>query len=267
MRRIGVFVMGVFLMASVSDAEVPKLIRYQGQAVDSKGVPLEGPYALTFRLYDAETAGTVIWQETQPDVLMSGGNFSVLLGQVQGLQGVDWSRPLWLSVQVNQDAELSPRQRITSVPLAIRAERAEQLTVPVTTSTITDDANRLMPSGAIILWTGSACPAGYTRSSALDGKFLVANASYNPAAGGSTTHNHGGSTGNHALTLSEIPSHTHGIRGHYNGGSEGPNWFPNTSDPVYTTTESAGGGQGHSHTINAADHRPPYATVLLCQKD
>ena len=135
-RGIGVCLMGVFLMASGSDAEVPKLIRYQGQAIDSKGVPLEGPYDLTFRLYMAETAGTVVWEETQPAVQMAGGHFSVLLGQVQGLGGIDWTQPLWLSVQVNQDAELTPRQRITSVPLAIRAESAEKLTQPLTPTLI-----------------------------------------------------------------------------------------------------------------------------------
>ena len=46
--------MGV-LLAGVAFAQVPHLVRYQGQAVDSHGIPLEGPYVLTFRLYDATT--------------------------------------------------------------------------------------------------------------------------------------------------------------------------------------------------------------------
>ena len=45
--------------------------------------------------------------------------------------------PLWISIQVGTDPELSPRQQITSVPLAIRAERAEQLTQPITPALIT----------------------------------------------------------------------------------------------------------------------------------
>ena len=40
------------------------------------------------------------------------------------------SKPLWLSIQVNTDPELSPRQQITSVPLAILAESAGALTDP-----------------------------------------------------------------------------------------------------------------------------------------
>ncbi len=250
--------------ASPVRADVPHLVRYQGQAVDTQGVPLEGPYNLTFRLYDAETAGTVIWQETQAGVVLAGGHFSVLLGSVTSLASVDWTQPQWLGVQVNGEPELAPRQRITSVPLAITAER---LAVPVTTSTITDDANALVPSGAVILWTGASCPAGYARLSVLDDRFVVGGASYNTSAGGSTTHDHGGQTGDHALSVAEMPPHTHGLRGHSSAGGPGPNWFPNQADPVFTQTESAGSGQAHSHPITAADHRPPFATVLLCQRN
>jgi len=253
------------LTCATAQAAVPHLVRYQGTAVDAKGVLLEGPYTLKFRLYDAATGGAVVWDETHTDVPITKGHFSVLLGQVTPLN-VDWNTPLWLAVQVGTDPELAPRQPITSVPLAIRSEVAEQLTVPVTTSTITDDANRLVPSGAIILWDGAGCPVGYTRLATYDGRFLVASGTAGNT-GGSDTHTHGGSTGSHALTVNEMPPHTHGIRGHANGGGQGPNWFPNLSDPVYTTTESAGAGAGHSHTISAADSRPAFKTILLCKKD
>ena len=111
----------------VAYAQVPHLIRYQGQAVDSNKVPLEGPYTLTFRLYDAATAGTKLWEEAQTNVSLSKGHFSVLLGQGTPLTAMNWSQPCWLSIQVGAQAELSPRQQFTSVPLALRAETAEQL--------------------------------------------------------------------------------------------------------------------------------------------
>ncbi|MBI2885248.1 MAG: hypothetical protein HYY15_03640 [Candidatus Omnitrophica bacterium] len=114
------------LLPALASGDIPKLIRYQGQALDANGVPLEGPYTLTFRLYDAETAGTKIWEETQTSVPISSGQFSVLLGQVAPFT-TDWSAPSWLSLQVGAEAELSPRQRITAVPLALRAETAERL--------------------------------------------------------------------------------------------------------------------------------------------
>jgi len=115
-------VMGGWEIGVVS-AQVPSFIRYQGQAVDSQGVPLEGPYTLTFRLYDAATGGTKIWEEIQANVALQDGRFSVLLGQVTPLAAMDWGEPCWLSVQVGSEPELAPRQRITSVPLALTTER------------------------------------------------------------------------------------------------------------------------------------------------
>ena len=246
-------------------AEIPHLVRYQGQAMDSNGVPLEGPYTLTFRLYDAQTGGMKVWEEQQPNVPLGQGHFSVLLGQQNSLNAVDWSAPCWLSVQVNTEPELTPRQRITSVPTALMAER---LSVPITTSTMTDDDNRLVPSGAIILWTGNTCPTGYTRTSALDGKFLVADGTYNPSAGGSNTkdlsHTH------------SMPNHTHANTNvqcmGWNASPGGPGSCGSTNAVVGSyfqsqQTQSGGGGQTSSNGSTALDIRPAFATVLLCQKD
>jgi len=121
------FLLMSLLPTSPAVAQVPQLIRFQGQAVDSQGVPLEGPYTLIFRLYDAATAGTKIWEETQTNIALSKGHFSVLLGQQNPLTSMDWSKSCWLSIQVGTQPELSPRQQFTSVPLALRAETAEQV--------------------------------------------------------------------------------------------------------------------------------------------
>lgn len=123
LRRGGLVIATLILWCTMSYAQVPALIRYQGQAVDEQGVPLEGPYDVTFRIYDAATGGTVEWEERHEDVALRGGHFSVLLGSVTPLDGMDWDEPCWLAVQVNGEHELEPRQRITSVPTAIAAER------------------------------------------------------------------------------------------------------------------------------------------------
>ncbi|MBI4227747.1 MAG: hypothetical protein HY600_05720 [Candidatus Omnitrophica bacterium] len=281
-RGLGAAVIGLFLTTPAL-AEVPHLLRYQGQAVDAKGVPLEGPHTLTVRLYDGETGGTPLWVETHPDVPLTGGHFSLLLGASTPLAPVDWTQPRWLAVQVDAEPELAPRQRITSVPLALRAETAEKLTTLITTSTITDDANRLTPSGAIILWMGASCPAGYTRLTALDGKFLAAGSSFNAAAGGSNTrnlqHNHEGVTGGHALTVPEMPSHTHPVVGRRirkSGGDNEVAVLENTGDldrgGYEEETNARGGASSHTHPLSndlssALDIRPEFATVLLCRKD
>lgn len=244
-------------------AQVPSLIRYQGQAVDTNGVPLEGPYTLTFRLYDAETGGTNVWEEVQPNVPLSTGHFSVLLGQVAPLTAMDWSQPRWLSVQVNAEPELSPRQRITSVPLAIRAETAES----VKTSGLTDDANRLVPSGAIMLWTGAACPAGYSRVAAFDGAMLKAGAT---------------SSGPTAAGLAELPAHTHGA-GSYTGPQHNHNiWTDTNSSQPLQNNGIPGGytynaawktvliqatGAGPVTGASASTGSETVVTVVLCQKN
>jgi hypothetical protein len=117
-------VMTLLAAPPLAIAQVPKLMRYQGQALDSQSVPLEGPYTLTFRLYDAASGGANVWEEAQPNVPLSQGHFSVLLGQVAALN-VDWSAPRWLSVQVNAEPELAPRQQITAVPMASMAEHVD----------------------------------------------------------------------------------------------------------------------------------------------
>ena len=91
MRQLLAVAIFVVLVAHPSArAEVPSLIRYQGQAVDANGVPLEGPYTLKFRLYNAETAGTVVWEETQPNVPLSKGHFSILLGSIKRVNQEAW---------------------------------------------------------------------------------------------------------------------------------------------------------------------------------
>ena len=265
--------LAVFLLTiGPSHAAVPRLVRYQGKAVDSKKVPLEGPYNLTFRLYDAATAGTIVWQEPQTNVPLSGGHFSVLLGQVNPLT-VDWSKPLWLSVQVNTDPELAPRQQITSVPLALRAEVAEGLVTQITTSTITDDANKLVPTGAVILWIGSACPAGYTRLSALDDRFLVGGGSYNAAAGGSNAHTHGAGSFSNAAHTHTLAVNSGAAQGNsvdnqiaVSGGAIVHTSNGGVGDQPRTTTTSGGTGT-ITGTSASQDSRPAFATVLLCKKD
>ena len=265
-RNLMVFALTSALLDSPVHGAVPQLIRYQGQAVDSQGTPLEELYTLTFKLYTAATNGTIVWQEPHPNVVLSGGHFSVLLGDTQSLQGVDWTQPLWFGVQVNSDPELEPRQQITSVPLAITAEK---LAVPVTTSTITDDANRLVPSGAVILWTSAACPTGYSRLSSMDGAMLKAgSASSGPNTAGAAelpTHSHtvSGST-------STDGTHRHNLSVEKDTGGETAlaSTVPNV--PMANGMNYISDAGSHSHSFSGGSSTSgtaTVATVLLCQKN
>ncbi len=82
---------------------------------------------LTFRLYPQAVGGEALWQETQTVTCDAEGNFVVPLGATTaGLEAVFAAvqETLYLGLTVNDGAELTPRQRLLSVPLAHRAQAA-----------------------------------------------------------------------------------------------------------------------------------------------
>ena len=68
----------------------PSTVDYQGRLLDSTGTPFADTaptnYELRFRLYDAQTGGTVVWAEKQI-VTVSKGQFSVRLGEGNPILG------------------------------------------------------------------------------------------------------------------------------------------------------------------------------------
>ena len=268
-------------------ATVPHLIRYQGTLADTQQVPLEGTYTLTFRLYDATTGGTNVWEETQTNVPLTKGQFSVLLGQVTPLD-LAFDKDLWLSIQVNTDAEMTPRQQLSSVPYAYRSAVAETAQVALTaqnmkTTAIEDDGNKFVPIGGIILWRGASCPVGYTRVTEFAGKHLVGGTTAGIDQGADTQsltitvanlapHVHAGPS--HAHTLAPH-THTIGVRGTYAGANYPPSSSYDYSDTI-TTSASGGGETGASGTGDTGstgtgvpirfDNRPAGRTILLCEK-
>lgn len=125
-----VFALHITLYTLNSYAEVPYLINYQGRLTDTSGVPLDGLYNITFRLYDAEAAGNLLWQGTYNSVSITKGIFNILLGDVNdsgfNFTALGFDKPYWLEIKVGEDV-LNPRQMIASVGYAIRAENLSPL--------------------------------------------------------------------------------------------------------------------------------------------
>lgn len=118
-----------------SSAGVPGTIAYQGFLASSGGAPVNGPIVMTFRLYTAVSGGSPIWSETQ-NVTVSQGTYTVLLGSVTSLNSVPFSTPYHLGVSVGTDAEMTPRQPLSSAPYALRAAIADTvLSTPVAVTT------------------------------------------------------------------------------------------------------------------------------------
>ena len=57
---------------------VPMQTMHQGRLLDVDGVAMEGEVEVTFRLIDAETGGTAVWEETTTLTLTNGFYISML---------------------------------------------------------------------------------------------------------------------------------------------------------------------------------------------
>ncbi len=94
---------------------VPCILRFKGKLLDTKECPLDGLFKTTFSLYDNETGGSPLWQETQNSVPVERGILNVELGSVKPID-LKFNRQYWLAVKIGSNAEMIPRFRLTSVP-------------------------------------------------------------------------------------------------------------------------------------------------------
>ena len=126
--RIAIGILGVLAMMVVMPmsgfGEVPQKISYQGFLTDDLGNPVSNDdYVMVFSIYDVATGGAALWWEEQT-VTVTNGIYNVLIGKDP--IGNPFPNDLfddqrWLGVTVGTDAEMTPRQPLTSVPYALQA--------------------------------------------------------------------------------------------------------------------------------------------------
>ncbi len=140
--------LGVLGAAAVADA-VPNTMSFTARLTEG-GAPVAGNISLHVAIFDAATAGTMLWEETHPAVPAELGLVYANLGSIDPINnGLDGSvfggQTAYAELTVNGDV-LLPRIPLSSVPYAIRAGTAEALA-------------GFDPAGAI---TGVAAGAGLT---------------------------------------------------------------------------------------------------------
>lgn len=106
------------LMYGISWAQVPSTINFQGVLTDATDTPIDGTFDMTFRIYDADVDGNMMWEESQLAVTVAKGLFNVQLGSVTPID-FDFTSSYYLSVQKGSESELSPRIALLSVPSSI----------------------------------------------------------------------------------------------------------------------------------------------------
>lgn len=182
---------------------------------------------------------------------------------------------------------------LSGTPTAPTAAASNNTTQIATTAHV-KTAIALAFQGMILLWSGSAgsIPTGWVLCDGNNGtpnltdRFIVgAGASYAVGnASGSISkstdtvgaHAHSGNTGSTAISIAQMPAHTHSTDTVPSGG--GSEW-QFQAGPGYNVingeeTGSTGGGEGHTHTISAdgshshtvSDVRPPYYALCYIMK-
>jgi len=116
----------VCLIATAAFAAPPNLVNYQGALTDDAGNPLGGIHDVTFRIYDYWDATEPLWEEIHREIPLTNGVFSVLLGSNTTIPAdffdATWR---WIGITIDDGVELLPRQRMTSVPWALRSAVAD----------------------------------------------------------------------------------------------------------------------------------------------
>lgn len=114
-----------FAVGALAADHVPQIVNYQARLRNADGSPVaNGTYSIVFTIYDSATGGNSLWTETQGSVQVTGDMFHALLGSVNAIAASVFpaGADRWIGITVGTDAELSPRQKIASVPFALRAD-------------------------------------------------------------------------------------------------------------------------------------------------
>ena len=136
MKQLSFSILLLMLISSFTtslQAQIPRTLSYQGVFTDSLGNPKsDGTYTLTFRLYDSESGGNVLWAETKL-LQVKRGLFTTILGDETPLpDSLKFDRPYWLSLQVASELELSPRIPLTAVGYSLYSIKADTAKFAIT---------------------------------------------------------------------------------------------------------------------------------------
>ena len=145
-----------------------------------------------------------------------------------------------------------------------------------------------VPSGTIVMWSGSNVPSGWAICNGsngtpnLTGRFIKA-ATTAGSTGGSNTHSHGHTLqgGAHTLTVAQMPSHSHQLDYDFFKMSRGGS-YDNSFKSYYGSLvqheryasppplSNAGGNSPHTHpvsgSINSGSNQPEYYSLLFIMK-
>jgi microcystin-dependent protein len=245
MRFISLILFFYLFTVARSGAQSKPPLSVQGTLKNSDGTSVaDGRFDMTFRLYTASSGGTAIWSESQANVQVRAGVYSVRLGTVNPIN-ITFTENLFLGTTVGNGAEIVPRTRLTSSPYALFAFK------------LGND----LPAGFVMPWASgsSSAPDGWLLC---DGRALKSidypelfaaigtlwgNGSSGSGAGGGTDFN-----------LPDLRGEF--IRGAEAGANAGAQQAGSTALPAVPFAVSSNTAGGHFHTIRSGSVTTWFAT-------
>jgi len=113
--------------SSITWADIPKLINFQGILRDGSGNPVANQTKpVTLTIYTASSGGTIVWAETTSIITEANGLFNIILGADNPIPDTvfnDTAR--YLGITVSPDPEMTPRHQLTSAGYASRVSSVE----------------------------------------------------------------------------------------------------------------------------------------------
>lgn len=232
-------VAAALLLAGTAWAGVPMVLNYHGRLFDQGGQPVNGNLAVQVALFGSEIGGSQVYTQSIGNVLVRDGLYNFTWGDAY-LETVLTNTPeCWMEITIGGSV-LSPRQRFDSVPYAVRAASASQLTVPLAS----------VPEGGIAIWSGSLAtiPAGWVLCDGSNGtpdlreRFVLgAPAATDPGATG----------GANSFTLSEsqLPAHTHSASSSTAGSHTHSGSTSSAGNHTHSASTSTDGNHNHTFRV------------------
>jgi len=108
-------------------------IDYQGYIKDKNNQIQDFTVDMVISIFNVETGGNCLWQETHPGVDVQNGYFNIQLGQQTDLSTLPFSDELYLLLNVGGE-EMTPRRKMSQILRAYSAHIAETLVDDAVTS-------------------------------------------------------------------------------------------------------------------------------------
>ncbi len=154
---------------------------------------------------------------------------------------------------------------MTAIDTNITSITTNATNIAANTSNIT----ATMPTGAVLYFNLSSCPAGWSPLNAAQGRYLVglpSGGSLGAAVGNSLSNLENRPVGRHTHAVSD-PGHSHGIE--QVSGSDGITWSlsrgASGTSFIQSTTDTTGIAINNSGDVNGTN--APYLQLLVCEKD